>query len=237
MVNEFHQTSHSEMSDGTSGLEKLFSGASYRWRPSGAPDPDGWVLETLKGVACVRTRTVCGGRGRLLLRPVLLQAQWKLAPVHQPCVVAEVLQCRTARYCNASCQRRAWFVHKRECVCLRDLLPRAPTDSVRLAARILFTPTTGLMSEQRAGPVQLADMLQIYLQPECFVLGPAGSLALHLWSSTTLWRSARGRSRPDLAPLVKGPVTGAVCERRGNRPVVVNGERAGNRAVVVNGAG
>ncbi|CAL8404902.1 unnamed protein product [Boreogadus saida] len=96
-------------------------------------------------------------------------------------------QCQTARYCNASCQRRAWSVHKRECVCLRDLLPRAPTDSVRLAARILLTPTLNSstkqsedlynleeheshldsMSEQkRRGLSQLADMLQIYLQPE-----------------------------------------------------------------------
>uniref|UniRef100_A0A8C5BY38 SET domain-containing protein n=1 Tax=Gadus morhua TaxID=8049 RepID=A0A8C5BY38_GADMO len=87
-------------------------------------------------------------------------------------------QCRTAPAGVGS-------VHKRECVCLRDLLPRAPTDSVRLAARILFNPhalqtlvchpkhtclppqTWTSMSEQkRRGLSQLADMLQIYLQPE-----------------------------------------------------------------------
>lgn len=35
-------------------------------------------------------------------------------------------------------QKQAWPVHKSECKCLQSVLPRIPTDSVRLAARIIF---------------------------------------------------------------------------------------------------
>lgn len=35
-------------------------------------------------------------------------------------------------------QKEAWSGHKRECKCLQSLLPRLPTDSVRLAARLIF---------------------------------------------------------------------------------------------------
>ncbi|XP_022600145.1 histone-lysine N-methyltransferase SMYD3 [Seriola dumerili] len=95
-------------------------------------------------------------------------------------------QCKTARYCNATCQKQAWSSHKRECKCLRNLLPRIPTDSVRLAARLIFALlntskgsseelyTLGeheshlnSMSEQKEqGLSQLASMLEMYLQPE-----------------------------------------------------------------------
>lgn len=74
-------------------------------------------------------------------------------------------QCKMARYCSAACQvscvsvcvkirtclhdtsvcwnvrllqRQAWSVHRTECECLRRLLPRIPTDSVRLSARLIF---------------------------------------------------------------------------------------------------
>ncbi|KAF0043346.1 hypothetical protein F2P81_004683 [Scophthalmus maximus] len=95
-------------------------------------------------------------------------------------------QCKTARYCNITCQKQAWSVHKRECKCLRGLLPRVPTDSVRLAARLifaLFSPSKGSskelytleeheshltsMSEQKKqGLSQLASMLELYLRQE-----------------------------------------------------------------------
>lgn len=41
-------------------------------------------------------------------------------------------------YWNALLQRQAWSGHRRECKSLRSLLPRIPTDSVRLAARLIF---------------------------------------------------------------------------------------------------
>ncbi|XP_020504458.2 histone-lysine N-methyltransferase SMYD3 [Labrus bergylta] len=96
-------------------------------------------------------------------------------------------QCKMARYCNITCQKQAWCDHKRECKCLRSLLPRIPTDSVRLAARIilaLLNPSQSSggeelypleeheshlssMSEQKKqGLSELASMLELYLQQE-----------------------------------------------------------------------
>ncbi|KAM9825692.1 histone-lysine N-methyltransferase SMYD3 [Syngnathus typhle] len=95
-------------------------------------------------------------------------------------------QCKMARYCNITCQKQAWSDHKRECKCLRSILPRIPTDSVRLAARLIFalmnpskTASEELysfheheshlssMSEQKKqGLSQLASMLEMYLQQE-----------------------------------------------------------------------
>ncbi|XP_030580200.1 histone-lysine N-methyltransferase SMYD3 isoform X1 [Archocentrus centrarchus] len=95
-------------------------------------------------------------------------------------------QCKMARYCNTSCQKQAWSGHKRECKCLQSLLPRLPTDSVRLAARLVFallSPSKSSseelytldeheshlssMSEQKKqGLSQLASMLELYLQQE-----------------------------------------------------------------------
>ncbi|XP_046887274.1 histone-lysine N-methyltransferase SMYD3 [Hypomesus transpacificus] len=87
---------------------------------------------------------------------------------------------------HTACQRRAWPEHKRECSSLRSLLPRMPSDSVRLAARIIFrlldpSPGSseelysleehethlGVMSEEkREGLTQLGSVLQLYLQQE-----------------------------------------------------------------------
>ncbi|MED6257489.1 hypothetical protein ATANTOWER_024832 [Ataeniobius toweri] len=95
-------------------------------------------------------------------------------------------QCKMARYCNTTCQKQAWSSHKRECKCLRSLLPRHPTDSVRLAARLIFallSPTKSIsnelytleeheshlnsMSEQKKqGLSQLASILELYVQQE-----------------------------------------------------------------------
>ncbi|XP_056423149.1 histone-lysine N-methyltransferase SMYD3 isoform X2 [Hyla sarda] len=47
-------------------------------------------------------------------------------------------QCKFARYCNSLCQKKAWKDHKRECLCLKSILPNVPTDSVRLVAKIIF---------------------------------------------------------------------------------------------------
>ncbi|XP_034732899.1 histone-lysine N-methyltransferase SMYD3 [Etheostoma cragini] len=95
-------------------------------------------------------------------------------------------QCKMARYCNINCQKQAWLSHKRECKCLQSLLPRIPTDSVRLAARLIFallSPSKSRseefytleeheshlnsMSEQKKqGLSQLASMLELYLRQE-----------------------------------------------------------------------
>uniref|UniRef100_A0A7N6FHJ4 [histone H3]-lysine(4) N-trimethyltransferase n=1 Tax=Anabas testudineus TaxID=64144 RepID=A0A7N6FHJ4_ANATE len=95
-------------------------------------------------------------------------------------------QCKMARYCGINCQKQAWPDHKRECKCLQSLLPRIPTDSVRLAARLifslvfseslsrqsfllinLFSADLSSMSEQKKqGLLQLASMLELYLQQE-----------------------------------------------------------------------
>ncbi|XP_034385427.1 histone-lysine N-methyltransferase SMYD3 isoform X1 [Cyclopterus lumpus] len=96
-------------------------------------------------------------------------------------------QCKMARYCNITCQvKQAWSGHKRECKCLQSLLPRIPTDSVRLAARLLFallTPSkssseelytleeheshlSSMSEHKKQGMAQLASMLELYLQQE-----------------------------------------------------------------------
>uniref|UniRef100_A0A3Q2GGQ1 [histone H3]-lysine(4) N-trimethyltransferase n=2 Tax=Cyprinodon variegatus TaxID=28743 RepID=A0A3Q2GGQ1_CYPVA len=95
-------------------------------------------------------------------------------------------QCKMARYCNTACQKQAWSGHKRECRCLRRLLPRHPTDSVRLAARLIFallnppmnisnelytleeheSHLNSMSEEKKEGLSQLASMLDLYLQQE-----------------------------------------------------------------------
>ncbi|XP_028295376.1 histone-lysine N-methyltransferase SMYD3 isoform X1 [Gouania willdenowi] len=95
-------------------------------------------------------------------------------------------QCKMARYCNTTCQKQAWPVHKKECACLKDIFPRIPTDSVRLAARLIFALSSpsqnsteelytleehvshlNSMSEQkREGLSHLASMLELFLEQE-----------------------------------------------------------------------
>uniref|UniRef100_A0A665V220 [histone H3]-lysine(4) N-trimethyltransferase n=1 Tax=Echeneis naucrates TaxID=173247 RepID=A0A665V220_ECHNA len=100
----------------------------------------------------------------------------------RPETLSRCSQCKTARYCNTTCQKQAWSGHKRECKCLRSLLPRVPTDSVRLAARIIFTlvcfccssqidgqvviPLHFVSEQKKQGLSQLASMLELYLQEE-----------------------------------------------------------------------
>ncbi|XP_026855707.2 histone-lysine N-methyltransferase SMYD3 [Electrophorus electricus] len=108
-------------------------------------------------------------------------------------------QCKCTRYCSTQCQRQAWPEHKRECKCLKHLQPRVPTDSVRLAARIIFrllsdpephpeesyplaehqSHLEDMSAEKRGGLTQLCSMLQLYLLQEvCDVSVLPGGLDL-----------------------------------------------------------
>ncbi|XP_014865912.1 PREDICTED: histone-lysine N-methyltransferase SMYD3 [Poecilia mexicana] len=161
-------------------------------------------MEQKSGMLLTVERFVCPGKGNGLRATVRIR-RGQLVASAEPlasCVsgkrAAEVChhcftrretllrcsQCKMTRYCNASCQKQAWSGHKRECKCLRRLLPRLPTDSVRLAARIMFAllnpPKTNelytleeheshlnSMSEQKKqGLSQLASMLELYVQQE-----------------------------------------------------------------------
>ncbi|XP_025986456.1 histone-lysine N-methyltransferase SMYD3 [Solenopsis invicta] len=46
--------------------------------------------------------------------------------------------CQYVYYCNRNCQKQSWRIHKRECVCLKKILPVILPDSVRLVARIII---------------------------------------------------------------------------------------------------
>uniref|UniRef100_A0A8C9W9B6 [histone H3]-lysine(4) N-trimethyltransferase n=1 Tax=Scleropages formosus TaxID=113540 RepID=A0A8C9W9B6_SCLFO len=118
--------------------------------------------------------------------------------------------CKTARYCNPACQRQAWPEHKRECKCLRSLLPRIPGtlhDSVRLVARVIFrlldpkpSPAEQLYSlveleshvsemgaEKMEGLEQLCTMLLLYLKEEVSDLSqlPPGLGPIDLFAKVT----------------------------------------------------
>ena len=45
--------------------------------------------------------------------------------------------CQVARYCNVSCQKHAWKLHKLECKCLKNVSPHIPSESVRMMLKIL----------------------------------------------------------------------------------------------------
>uniref|UniRef100_A0A8C7WM90 SET and MYND domain containing 3 n=1 Tax=Oryzias sinensis TaxID=183150 RepID=A0A8C7WM90_9TELE len=78
--------------------------------------------------------------------------------------------------------KRAWPGHKTECRCLCSLLPRHPTDSVRLAARLIFTLVSvrnltqtnlhkeiyldSMPEQKKEGLSELATMLELYMETE-----------------------------------------------------------------------
>uniref|UniRef100_A0A8C2TPG7 [histone H3]-lysine(4) N-trimethyltransferase n=1 Tax=Coturnix japonica TaxID=93934 RepID=A0A8C2TPG7_COTJA len=95
-------------------------------------------------------------------------------------------QCKVAKYCGKSCQKKAWLDHKRECRCLQNVKPNFPPDSVRLAGRIVFkllrqssclserlysfsdlqSNAEQLSEEMKEGLRHLAHTLQLYLKAE-----------------------------------------------------------------------
>uniref|UniRef100_A0AAY4BEV9 [histone H3]-lysine(4) N-trimethyltransferase n=1 Tax=Denticeps clupeoides TaxID=299321 RepID=A0AAY4BEV9_9TELE len=84
-------------------------------------------------------------------------------------------QCKIARYCNVRCQKQAWLEHKRECKYFKSLQPRVPPDSVRLAARIIFTPvppglSDGELQEIGVGLYPSMSLLNHNCRPNCVML-------------------------------------------------------------------
>jgi len=57
---------------------------------------------------------------------------------NDPTQLKTCAKCKFAKYCNSECQKAAWEDHKMECGALAKILPKVPSDEVRLAARILF---------------------------------------------------------------------------------------------------
>lgn len=98
-----------------------------------------------------------------------------------------------ARYCSTACQvlvacvrvetrcsmccltlllpqRQAWCVHRLECKCLRSLLPRVPTDSVRLSARIIFALVRHPLANTQSGVSRTyIFIVHIVLRFGCFL--------------------------------------------------------------------
>ncbi|XP_020495680.2 histone-lysine N-methyltransferase SMYD1a [Labrus bergylta] len=68
-------------------------------------------------------------------------------------------QCKFAHYCDRTCQTACWDEHKQECGAIRKV-GRAPSESVRLAARVLWRihKDTGIASDSQLVSVdQLED--------------------------------------------------------------------------------
>ena len=56
--------------------------------------------------------------------------------------------CKFVYYCSVKCQKSAWQTyHKKECLYLRKVMPKYPTDTVRLLARIVLKLREGGMRE------------------------------------------------------------------------------------------
>ncbi|XP_041369193.1 histone-lysine N-methyltransferase SMYD3-like [Gigantopelta aegis] len=51
--------------------------------------------------------------------------------------------CSVVYYCSVKCQREDWIVHKEECLCLKQMSPKIPTDSVRLLLRLVIRHKRG----------------------------------------------------------------------------------------------
>ncbi|XP_053195995.1 histone-lysine N-methyltransferase SMYD1a [Scomber japonicus] len=70
------------------------------------------------------------------------------------------VQCKFAHYCDRTCQTACWDEHKRECGAIRKLNFSAPSENIRLAARLLWRihKDTGIVSDSQLVSVdQLED--------------------------------------------------------------------------------
>jgi len=46
--------------------------------------------------------------------------------------------CKFARYCSRECQKKAWSMHKKECMAIKRIAPRTASDEVRMVSQILW---------------------------------------------------------------------------------------------------
>jgi len=55
--------------------------------------------------------------------------------------------CKFARYCSRDCQKKAWPMHKKECMAIKRIAPRVANDEIRMVSQILWKRER--MGEQR----------------------------------------------------------------------------------------
>ncbi|XP_056009715.1 histone-lysine N-methyltransferase SMYD3-like [Ostrea edulis] len=63
--------------------------------------------------------------------------------------------CGTMKYCSITCQKADWFIHKKECPCLKRIQPNVPTDSTRLLLRLVIRFTDSCLSQGSRGELVL----------------------------------------------------------------------------------
>ena len=69
--------------------------------------------------------------------------------------------CKLTYFCTVTCQKKAWATyHRDECLYLRKVTPKIPTDTVRLIARVIFKLRQG----GRMDRAQLPDGSQRYFE-------------------------------------------------------------------------
>lgn len=57
--------------------------------------------------------------------------------------VLKCSNCSYVYYCNRTCQKEAWSIHKRECSFLRKIAPRTVPDAARVLSRIILKLNNG----------------------------------------------------------------------------------------------
>ncbi|KAM4771724.1 histone-lysine N-methyltransferase SMYD3 isoform 2-T2 [Rhinophrynus dorsalis] len=142
--------------------------------------------------------TVCRGKNQRAACDYCLRRKEKLL---------RCSQCKFARYCDSCCQKDAWQDHKKECICLKSILPSVPSDSVRLVGKIIFkqlqqpdcaseelyrisdlqSHIKELNEEMKEGLGHLATALELYLKKEIqdSLLLPPGFHILDLFGKVT----------------------------------------------------
>ncbi|GMT04322.1 hypothetical protein PENTCL1PPCAC_26496, partial [Pristionchus entomophagus] len=65
-------------------------------------------------------------------------------------VLQRCSRCKVVSYCNSSCQKKDWIIHKDECVFLVDVSPNIPVSSARLMGRLLIRKYRGESTSVKA---------------------------------------------------------------------------------------